>query len=80
MAITTESNMLVLSRKAQESVVLSDTDGSAAVLIITVLDIRPGKVRLGFDAKPGVTIHRLEVWKRLVAAGLPVRRAGPVVG
>ena len=48
--------MLVLSRKRNESIVINDN------IIITVVDIRGDKVRLGFDAPKEVPIHRREVY------------------
>ena len=57
--------MLVLSRKSQESVVVGGSSGFERLLKVTVLDIRGGKVRLGFDVNPDVPVHRLEVWERI---------------
>ncbi|MHB1038282.1 MAG: carbon storage regulator [Pirellulales bacterium] len=59
--------MLVLSRKSRESVVIGGADGFNRMLKVTVLDIRGGKVRLGFEADSDVPVHRLEVWERLRA-------------
>jgi carbon storage regulator len=59
--------MLVLTRKAQESVVVGGADGFERVLKVTVLEIQGGKVRLGFEAGDDVTIHRQEVWERILA-------------
>jgi carbon storage regulator len=57
-----EVNMLVLSRKAGESLRIGgDT-------IIRVLEVRGGKVRLGFDAPSHVPIHREEVYQRIEAS------------
>jgi carbon storage regulator len=61
--------MLVLSRKSRESVVVGGTDGVEPTLKLTVLDIRGGKVRLGFEADAGVPVHRWEVWERIRANG-----------
>lgn len=47
--------MLVLSRKKNESIVI---DGG---IEITVVEIRGGKVRLGFSAPKGIKVHRSEV-------------------
>jgi carbon storage regulator len=69
--------MLVLSRKSQESVVIGGPDGSAPLLKVTVLEIRGGKVRLGFEADADLPVHRLEVWERIRADD---RSAGPSVG
>jgi carbon storage regulator len=61
--------MLVLTRKSQETVVVGGSDGFQAILRVTVLDIKGGKVRLGFEVATDVPIHRLEVWERLHAGG-----------
>jgi len=60
--------MLVLTRKNQESVVVGDADGVERVLTVTVLEIRGGKVKLGFEAA-GLPVHRCEVWDRIHAGG-----------
>jgi carbon storage regulator len=63
--------MLVLSRKIQESVVVGGSDRFERMLKVTVLEIKGGKVRLGFEADADVPVHRLEVWEQIVAAGPP---------
>jgi len=63
--------MLVLSRKCQESVVVGGSDGFEHLLKITVLDIRGGKVRLGFEVDTAVPVQRWEIWERILAAGRP---------
>jgi len=57
--------MLVLARKCQEAVVINGTDGFDRKIIVTVLDIKRGKVRLGFEADPDVPVHRMEVFERI---------------
>jgi carbon storage regulator len=57
--------MLVLTRKNRESVVVGDNSRFDHVLKVTVLDVRGGKVRLGFQAHADVPIHRWEVWQRI---------------
>jgi len=47
--------MLVLSRKRNESIVINGN------IIVTLVDIRGDKARLGIDAPSDVTVHRLEV-------------------
>jgi carbon storage regulator len=47
--------MLVLSRKVNESVVIGDD------IVVMVLEMREGKVRLGFKAPGNISIHRKEV-------------------
>ena len=51
--------MLVLSRKAEESMYIGDD------IKITVLDIRGGQVRIGITASQDVKIHREEVYNRI---------------
>jgi len=63
--------MLVLTRKTAESVVVGGPPGSARLLTVTVLEIRSGRVRLGFEAGADVEVHRLEVWEQIHAAGEP---------
>ena len=69
--------MLVLSRKSQESVVVGGSGGFERVLRVTVLDIKGGVVRLGFEADADVPVHRSEVWERIRAADLPESGAPP---
>ena len=59
--------MLVLSRKKQESVVVGGASGCEQLLKVTVVEIRGGSVRLGFDASADLPVHRTEVWERIVA-------------
>jgi len=61
--------MLVLSRKNQESVVVGGIDEVVPLLKITVLEIKGGKVRLGFEADGEIPVHRWEVWERIRAGG-----------
>jgi len=70
--------MLVLSRKAQESIVVTEPGGTAPLLKITVLEFASGRVRLGFEAQTEIRINRWEVWERMLAGGLPEEPA-PVV-
>jgi carbon storage regulator len=48
--------MLVLSRKKTESVRIGSD------IVITIIEIRGDKVRLGFNAPKDVAIHRQEVY------------------
>jgi carbon storage regulator CsrA len=66
--------MLVLSRKIKESVVVGGSDRFERMLKVTVLEIKGGKVRLGFEADADVPVHRSEVWEQIVAADLPACR------
>lgn len=62
--------MLVLTRKNQEAVVVGGFNGCERMLKVTVLEIKGGKVRLGFEVDAAVPIHRSEVWER-IHAGSP---------
>ena len=51
--------MLVLSRKKNESIVIDDR------IVLTIVDVRGDKVRLGIEAPRDVPIHRSEVHEAL---------------
>ena len=63
--------MLVLSRKNLQAVVVGGSEGFERLLKVTVLEIKSGKVRLGFEAAADVPVHRLEVWERMLAGAQP---------
>ncbi len=48
--------MLVLSRQRDESIIIGDN------IVITIVDIRGDKVRLGIEAPKEVPVHRQEVY------------------
>jgi carbon storage regulator len=54
--------MLVLTRRAGESVVIGDD------VVITVLQTRGDVIRLGIEAPRDVQVHREEIWRELQAA------------
>jgi carbon storage regulator len=47
--------MLVLSRKRDERIVIGDN------IVITVVDVRGDKVRLGIEAPAEIPVHRQEI-------------------
>jgi carbon storage regulator len=51
--------MLVLSRQRDESIIIGDN------IVITVVDVRGDKVRLGIDAPREVSVHRREVYEAI---------------
>jgi carbon storage regulator len=63
--------MLVLTRKTQEAVVVGGSIESEPAMIVTVLEIRPGRVKLGFEVAKDVPVHRQEVWERLQNGDAP---------
>ncbi len=54
--------MLVLSRKVNETIIINDN------IVITVVDIRGDKVRLGIEAPKDVPVHRQEVYEAIKRA------------
>ncbi len=60
--------MLVLSRKSMESVVVGGPAHVERMLRVTVLEIKNGCVRLGFEADASVRVDRSEVWERICAS------------
>jgi carbon storage regulator len=54
--------MLVLSRKKNESIVINSD------IVITVVEIRGDKVRLGIVAPKDVPVHREEVYEAIHGA------------
>ena len=51
--------MLVLSRHRDESIMIGDE------IVITIVDIRGDKVRLGIDAPQQIPVHRQEVYEAI---------------
>ncbi len=51
--------MLVLSRHRDESIMIGDD------VVITIVDIRGDKVRLGIDAPQAIPVHRQEVYEAI---------------
>lgn len=54
-----EHGMLVLSRKKNEKIVIDEN------IIITIVEVRGDKVRLGIEAPRDVPIHRSEVYEAI---------------
>ena len=51
--------MLVLSRQRDESIVIGDK------VVVTIVDIRGDKVRLGIQAPGEIPVHRQEVYEAI---------------
>ena len=51
--------MLVLSRHRDESIMIGDD------VVITIVDIRGDKVRLGIEAPTDIPVHRQEVYEAI---------------
>jgi carbon storage regulator len=48
--------MLVLSRQRDESIIIGDN------VVVTIVDVRGDKVRLGIEAPLEISVHRQEVY------------------
>lgn len=67
--------MLVLTRKMRESIAVGRSDCGEPMLTVTVLDIRSGKVRLGFEGDPTLSVHRWELRERIRTRDQPDKPA-----
>lgn len=70
--------MLVLSRHRDESIIIGDN------IVVTIVDIRGDKVRLGIDAPKDIPVHRQEVYKaiqqeKMAAGELPAENNSNLV-
>ncbi len=52
--------MLILSRQSNESIIIDDK------ITITVVELMDGRVRIGIDAPSDVSIHRKEVYDKII--------------
>jgi carbon storage regulator len=66
--------MLVLSRKKNESIIISDD------ITVTVIEIRGDKVRLGIEAPKHVTVHRREVYEAIQSQARSLEQDAKVAG
>jgi len=57
--------MLVLTRKNQEAVIVRPSQCLKQPLKVTVLEIKKGSVKLGFEAEKECAVHRWEVWQQI---------------
>ncbi|MDD4287421.1 MAG: carbon storage regulator CsrA [Candidatus Peribacteraceae bacterium] len=60
--------MLVLSRQRDESIIIGDN------IVVTIVDIRGDKVRLGIDAPGEIPVHRREVYEAIQRENLRASR------
>ena len=66
--------MLVLSRQKGERIMIGDD------IVVTVIEIRGCKVRIGITAPKSISAHREEVWKAIRGATLEIPPAVDGVG
>lgn len=63
--------MLVLTRKLGESVKIGDE------IRVVVMDVRGKQVRLGVEAPSNVSIHREEIYRRILEENLLAASSSP---
>lgn len=63
--------MLVLSRQRDESIMIGDN------VVVTIVDIRGDKVRLGIEAPTQIPVHRQEVYEAIQRENLRAAQLQP---
>jgi carbon storage regulator len=63
--------MLVLSRQRDESIIIGDN------IVITIVDVRGDKVRLGIEAPREISVHRREVYEAIQRENQQAARIQP---
>ncbi len=63
--------MLVLSRHRDESIMIGDD------VVVTIVDIRGDKVRLGIEAPQSIPVHRQEVYDAIQRENRRATQTGP---
>ena len=63
--------MLVLSRQRDESIMIGDN------IVVTIVDIRGDKVRLGINAPSEIPVHRQEVYEAIQRENLRAAQLEP---
>ena len=63
--------MLVLSRQRDESIIIGDN------IVVTIVDVRGDKVRLGIEAPREVSVHRREVYEAIQRENRQASRLEP---
>lgn len=63
--------MLVLSRQRDESIMIGDN------VVVTIVEIRGDKVRLGIEAPTHIPVHRQEVYEAIQRENLRASQLDP---
>jgi len=63
--------MLVLSRQRDQSIIIGDD------VVVTIVDVRGDKVRLGIEAPTEIPVHRREVYEAIQRENLRASRLEP---
>lgn len=59
--------MLVLSRKPEEVIVISDPENGRIIARVVVNSVRGEQVKIGVDAPSNVMVDRYEIYQRKVS-------------
>ncbi len=62
--------MLVLSRKKDQSILIGDS------IVVTIVDLKGDKVKIGIDAPRDITVHRQEVRDSILRETVNLRDSG----
>jgi len=63
--------MLILSRRCGESIVIDER------IKLTVLSVKGKQIRIGIDAPEDVSVHREEIYERIIAGEAVAYSGGP---
>ncbi len=63
--------MLILGRKTGEAITIADD------ITIRVLEIMPGQVKLGIEAPADITVHREEIYLRILEENKKAAQEAP---
>ena len=63
--------MLVLSRQREESIMIGDN------IVVTIVDIRGDKVRVGINAPTEIPVHRQEIYEAIQRENQRAARLDP---
>lgn len=63
--------MLVLTRRAQQSIMIGDD------IEVVILEVRGEQVRVGIRAPRNITVHRQEVYEQIKAENIAASKTRP---
>ncbi len=72
--------MFILSRRREESVIVDGFNSPKRALKVTVLEVKGGRVKLGFEVNAEAPVQRPQAWERIRGGiGLDRGTGGPEV-
>lgn len=63
--------MLVLARRVNESIIIGNN------VKVTIVEVNKGKIKLGIEAPPSVSVHREEVYLEIQKENLAAHGTNP---